>query len=124
MRWAALILILAWAFPAAAAPARPPDELAIGITQYPATLNPVIDEMEAKSYVLGFVRRPLTTYDANWRLVCMLCTAVPSFENGLAQKIDLPGGKILLSTIPNSERAVTSPLMLAPNEGIIVMLAS
>ncbi|HXQ50548.1 MAG TPA: peptide ABC transporter substrate-binding protein [Stellaceae bacterium] len=93
MRWAACLFVLFLAAAADAAPARPLDELAIGITQYPATLNPVIDSMAAKSYVLGFVRRPLTTFDAQWQLVCMLCVEPPSFENGLAQKLDLPGGK-------------------------------
>ena len=29
--------------------------------------------MAAKSYVLGFARRPLTAYGADWRLTCMLC---------------------------------------------------
>lgn len=75
-----------------AAPSRPADELAIGITQFPATLNPDIDEMVAKSYVLGMVYRPLTTYDANWQLICMLCVELPSFENGLATPLDLPDG--------------------------------
>ncbi len=79
--------------PAGAAPTRPPDELAIGVTQFPSTLNPLIDPMVAKVYVLGMVRRPLTTYDAQWKLVCMLCVALPSFENGLAEKLDLGGGK-------------------------------
>ncbi len=76
-----------------AAPRRPADELAIGITQFPSTLNPLIDPMMAKVYVLGMVRRPLTTYDAQWKLVCMLCVTLPSFENGLAQKLDLGNGK-------------------------------
>ncbi len=77
----------------AGAMARPADELAIGITQFPATLHPSIDAMVAKVYVLGMVRRPLTTYDAHWQLVCMLCVTLPSIENGLAQPLDLPGGR-------------------------------
>ncbi len=93
MRRAILLLFLFAATAAQAAPGRAPDELAIGITQYPSTLNPAIDEMAAKSYVLAMARRPLTTYDAGWRLVCMLCVELPSFANGLAQKLDLPGGK-------------------------------
>jgi len=88
--WVAVLLSVLFAVPAVA---RPPDELAIGITQYPSTLNPVIDEMVAKTYVLGMTRRPLTVYDADWHVVCMLCVTLPSFENGLAQKLDLPGGK-------------------------------
>jgi len=72
---------------------RPADQLSIGVTQYPSTLNPLIDEMVAKSYVLAMSRRPLTTFDADWQLVCMLCVRLPSFENGLAEPLDLPGGK-------------------------------
>ncbi|MFQ6016932.1 MAG: peptide ABC transporter substrate-binding protein [Kiloniellaceae bacterium] len=73
--------------PAAAA------ELTIGMTQFPSTLNPVIDSMLAKSYVLAMTRRPLTAYDQDWQLVCMLCTELPTIENGLAVPEDLPGGK-------------------------------
>jgi peptide/nickel transport system substrate-binding protein len=68
-------------------------ELAVGITQYPSTLNPLIDAMSAKSYVLGFAFRPLTTYDADWKLVCLLCTELPSIENGRAVPVDLEDGK-------------------------------
>ena len=35
------------------------DQLVIGITQFPATLSPVIESMLAKSYVLAMTRRPL-----------------------------------------------------------------
>ncbi len=89
------VLILAASFSALgeAAPARPKDELSIGITQFPSTLNPVIDDMMAKAYVLAMVRRPLTSYDADWKLVCLLCVTLPSFENGLAEKLDLGNGK-------------------------------
>src|SRR5665213_2389649 len=76
-----------------AADAERVDELSIGVSQYPSTFNPLTDPLVAKSYVLAMVRRPLTTYDSDWKLVCMLCETVPSFENGLARKLDLPGGK-------------------------------
>src|SRR5262249_50702874 len=66
--------------------------LTIGITQFPATLNPNIDMMAAKNYVLGMAIRPFTVYDADWKLVCLLCTELPSFENGRAVPVDLPGG--------------------------------
>lgn len=78
---------------AAAAATRADDELSIGVTQYASTLNPVIDQMFIKDYVLGAVDRPLVTYDADWKLVCMLCTELPSFENGRAKKVDLGNGK-------------------------------
>jgi len=69
------------------------DELVIGITQFPSTFNPNIDSMLAKSYVLGMARRPFTAYDAEWQLVCMLCTELPTIENGLAVPEKTPDGK-------------------------------
>jgi peptide/nickel transport system substrate-binding protein len=69
------------------------DSLTIGITQFPSTLNPNIDAMAAKSYVLGMALRPFTVYDADWRLVCLLCVTLPSIENGLAVPVDLADGK-------------------------------
>src|SRR5260370_28475937 len=72
-----------------AAVARPVDELAIGVIQFPATLHPSINAMTAKSYVLGMVRRPPTTYDAQWHPVRMVCAALPTIENGLARPLAL-----------------------------------
>ncbi len=68
------------------------EELKIGMTQFPSTLNPNIDAMLAKSYVLAMTRRPVTAYDQNWELVCMLCTELPTLENGLAVREELEGG--------------------------------
>jgi peptide/nickel transport system substrate-binding protein len=84
---AAVLAVMASATPVRAA------ELRVGMTQFPSTLNPLIDSMLAKSYVLAMTRRPFTIYDQNWKLVCMLCTELPTIENGLARPEDLPGGK-------------------------------
>src|SRR5262249_32615606 len=73
-------------------PAYARDQLVIGVTQFPSTLHPSIDSMLAKSYVLGFTQRPFTTYDQNWQLVCLLCTELPTIENGKAKQEDLPSG--------------------------------
>ena len=81
-----LIGLLLVAGPAAAASSRAPDELSIGVTQFPSTLSPVIDQMFVKDYVLGALVRPLVTYNADWKLECMLCTELPSFENGRARR--------------------------------------
>jgi peptide/nickel transport system substrate-binding protein len=77
----------------AGAPVWAHDQLTIGIVQFPATLNPDIDSMAAKNYVLGFAVRPFTVFDADWKVICLLCTELPSFENGGAVKTELPGGK-------------------------------
>ncbi|MEX2009266.1 MAG: peptide ABC transporter substrate-binding protein [Dongiaceae bacterium] len=88
MTWrvvAAIVLCLA-------APAMAREQLVIGMTQFPSTLNPNIDSMLAKSYVLGLTQRPFTTYDENWELVCLLCTELPTLENGLAKLEALDDG--------------------------------
>ena len=86
----AAALLLALAAPAAA---QPRDTLTIGITQYPSTFHPNIENMAAKSYVLGFARRPLTAYGADWRLTCLSCETLPSLENGGAVRETTPDGK-------------------------------
>lgn len=68
------------------------DQLVIGTTQFPVMLHPTIESMLAKSYVLGFTERPFTTYDETWELICMLCTELPTIENGMAKIEDLPAG--------------------------------
>ena len=68
-------------------------ELKIGITQFPSTFNPNIDAMLAKTYILAMTRRPITAYDQDWQLVCLLCTELPTLENGLAVRETTPDGK-------------------------------
>lgn len=91
-RLSVLILLLAFLL-TAGIPALARDQLTIGITQFPSTFNPNIDAMVAKSYILGMTRRPFTVYDAKWQLVCMLCTELPTIENGLAKPEETPDGK-------------------------------
>ncbi|NQU62012.1 MAG: peptide ABC transporter substrate-binding protein [Rhodospirillales bacterium] len=49
--------------------------------------------MLAKTYVLSMTRRPLTAYDKDWKLVCMLCVTLPTIENGLAVSEKTPKGQ-------------------------------
>lgn len=74
-------------------PAQARDQLTIGISQYPSTLHPDIDAMAAKSYVLGLARRPITAYDADWKLTCALCTELPTPEAGTVVEEPRPGGR-------------------------------
>jgi peptide/nickel transport system substrate-binding protein len=81
-----------------ALPASAKDELVLGMTQTPGTWNPLISSMLAKSLISNMTARPLTAYDANSNLVCLVCTELPTVENGKARVIDLPddgkgGGK-------------------------------
>jgi peptide/nickel transport system substrate-binding protein len=76
-----------------ASPAQAKDELVVALTQMPGTWNPVISSMLAKSLIANMTARPLTAYDADWKLVCLACTELPTVENGKARVIDLPDGK-------------------------------
>ena len=83
-------LFLLLALCALAAPALAKDELVLGMTQTPGTWNPLISSMLAKSLISNMTARPLTAYDANSKLVCLVCTELPTIENGKARVIDLP----------------------------------
>jgi peptide/nickel transport system substrate-binding protein len=74
-------------------PALAKDELVIGTTQYPGTFHPSIEAMMAKAYILGMARRPLTAFDHDWKLICMLCTELPSLANGTAREVTRPDGQ-------------------------------
>ncbi len=87
----ASVLALVFIAPAPAVHAK--SDLVIGITQYPSTFHPNIDSMLAKSYVHGLTRRPITSIDANWKTVCMLCETLPTLENGGAKLEKTPDGK-------------------------------
>ncbi len=67
-------------------------ELRIGISQFPSNFHPQIDSMLAKSYTIAMGTRPLTGYDADWKLRCILCVELPTLENGLAEREPLESG--------------------------------
>ena len=70
----------------------PHPDLTIGVASFPSTLHPAIDPEVIKVYVLELADRPVTAFDANGQLVCLLCTELPSIANGGARLEDLPGG--------------------------------
>ena len=87
----AIVLTAILALGATAAMAK--NTLVIGISQFPRNFNPNIESMLAKSYILAMARRPITAYDADWKLICMLCTEVPSYANGRARNEITADGK-------------------------------
>lgn len=91
--WGAVVACFFWLALGSVEAAAARTELTIGVIQFPSTLNPSIDAMAAKSYVLGAVLRPFTVYDADWKLTCLLCVKVPSTEEGDALPVDRPDGK-------------------------------
>ncbi|MCW3475627.1 peptide ABC transporter substrate-binding protein [Limobrevibacterium gyesilva] len=89
---AALAAIVMMALPLLNSPAQAKDDLVIGIAQFPSSLHPNIDALVIKAYVLGFVLRPITAFDKDWKNSCLLCTELPTLENGLAKFEDRPDG--------------------------------
>lgn len=71
----------------------PHESLTIGIAQFPSSLHPAIDPEVVKSYAAGFVVRPITAFDADWKNTCLLCVDLPTLENGLVKLEDRPDGK-------------------------------
>ena len=92
MRWRVLLAALCALPLSHGASAGGKDDLVIGVAQFPSSLHPDIDPEVIKAYVLGFALRPITAYDKDWRLACLLCTELPTLENGLARIEDLPNG--------------------------------
>jgi len=76
----------------ACAPAYAKDDLVIGVAQFPSSLHPNIDAEVIKAYVDDFSIRPITAFDKDWKNSCLLCTELPTIENGLAKFEDKPGG--------------------------------
>ena len=84
------ILFLGFFFSVGAS-AQTRDRLVIGMTQYPSTLNPIIDSMLVKSYVLAMARRQISIIGHDWEAMCQLCTELATFENGRAEAFDVIG---------------------------------
>jgi peptide/nickel transport system substrate-binding protein len=66
--------------------------LSIGVSQFAPTLHPSIEPSVAASYIQGMAYRPITAFDADWQLICMLCVELPTLENGGAVLETTPDG--------------------------------
>ena len=62
------------------------DQMTIGLSQFPSNFNPNVDSMLAKSWILYTSQRPITAFDADWKLNCVLCEELPSIAKGTAQE--------------------------------------
>jgi peptide/nickel transport system substrate-binding protein len=68
------------------------DELKIGVAQFPPNMHPAIEPTVVKGYVRNMALRQLTAWNKDWKLGCLLCTELPTIENGLAKIEDRPDG--------------------------------
>jgi len=93
--WAAVLALASClSLPASFAQAQPQAKrLVIGVSQYPSNFNPLFDLQMSRAYIHGMTRRPFTTYNADWKLICVLCVELPDLAKGTAQDIITPSGK-------------------------------
>jgi peptide/nickel transport system substrate-binding protein len=88
-----------WLFPSLLAvcmlvpqPVLAKNDLVIGVAQFPSSLHPYINAEIIKGYILGFAQRPITSFDRNWKLSCLLCTDLPTLDNGLVRRENADDG--------------------------------
>jgi peptide/nickel transport system substrate-binding protein len=79
------LVLCVFALTARAAEA-PRDRLVIGLAQFPSGLNPTVAGQDVLSYAAGFGLRPISSFDHDGHLVCLLCAELPTLENGLAKR--------------------------------------
>ncbi len=94
LRWArrvAVVAMVAMLILAAAKAAK--DELVIGISQFPTGFHPNLSSHVALSLIHGMTRRPFTVFDADWKLICLLCAKLPSREDGTIRDWQTDEGK-------------------------------
>jgi peptide/nickel transport system substrate-binding protein len=65
--------------------------LKVGITQEFESLNPLIMQMLATSYLYRMVNRTLVTIDEDAHYQAQLAVKIPTLENGLARFVDVDG---------------------------------
>jgi peptide/nickel transport system substrate-binding protein len=87
------LLTLAAAFGIAVPGAQAKDTLVIGVAQFPASLHPYISSQTVQFYTIGFATRPVTAFAPSGEPVCLLCTELPSLQNGLAKIEHRAGGE-------------------------------
>ena len=62
------------------------DRLVIGLSQFPDGMNPTLAGQDVLTYASGFALRPITTFDRDGHVACLLCAEVPTLENGLVTR--------------------------------------
>ncbi|MBV6632048.1 MAG: peptide ABC transporter substrate-binding protein [Alphaproteobacteria bacterium] len=70
------------------------EQLTIGVSQFPSNFHPMIDSTLARTYINGMGQRPVTAYDPDWNLTCLLCTEIPTMDNGRATLEERDGGEM------------------------------
>lgn len=74
------------------------DQLILAMAQEFESLNPVIYQMLATSYIHGFTNRATNSINKDWKWECAVCVTIPTLENGLTKIIEEGGKKKVVSS--------------------------
>ncbi len=77
---------------ATGAEAQTHDTITIGMSQFPPDMHPYITSTSVKLVILDAMNRPMTGMGSDGRPYCLLCTELPSLDNGEARVIKRPDG--------------------------------
>ncbi|NNE86229.1 MAG: peptide ABC transporter substrate-binding protein, partial [Alphaproteobacteria bacterium] len=91
-RYAAIAAMAVVLIPAGARAAK--DELIIGISQFPTGFHPNLSSHVALSLIHGMTRRSFTVYNADWKLICLLCAKLPSRDHGTIRDWQTADGEL------------------------------
>lgn len=64
------------------------EQLVVGALQFLTNFHPLIQVNNTKRNLITIALRPLTAFDGEGQVVCVLCEEVPTVENGLAEIVD------------------------------------
>ncbi len=90
-RWTAPVCA-ALALLATGARAQSHDSIAIGMSQFPPDMHPYITSTSVKLVILDAMNRPMTGLGGDGRPFCLLCTELPTLDNGEARRTRRPDG--------------------------------
>lgn len=96
MRW---VLAAVAVLVAGAAGAQPRDQLTVGMVQFPADMHPFITNLSVKTYLLNAGLRLMTGFTKDGQVICVLCTELPSLENGRAKIVTRADGTAGMETL-------------------------
>jgi peptide/nickel transport system substrate-binding protein len=77
---------------ATGARAQPHDSVTIGMSQFPPDMHPYITSTSVKLVILDAMNRPMTGVGGDGLPTCLLCTELPSLDNGEAKVVKRPDG--------------------------------
>jgi peptide/nickel transport system substrate-binding protein len=69
-------------------------QLIVGGSIFPLQLHPLLDATNSKSWIMGLAFRSLIAVDRNSRMICQICTELPTLGNGRIVQLRAADGHV------------------------------